>query len=140
MSEVTALIVAVAGHGFRFMNTALGRHAAVEFPERFIGRPTRLIEGDRQIHAVILHALEAADGLAEDYTLARVFVGEFKNFLTGAYLIGAKDRKGFLQGFVDDLPSRAGADDVSSRDFNLIELHFGDSNRKSRMDGGDGNA
>src|SRR5215470_9885971 len=84
--EVTRLIISIAGDSFCLVDTALGWYAAVEFPQRFIGCPPRLIEGDGQVHAVILYALETADGLAEDNTLAGVFIGEFKNFLAGAHL------------------------------------------------------
>src|SRR5713226_20305 len=126
--KVTGLVVTIAGHRFGFMNVALSRHSAIELPQRLIGCPARLVEGDGQVYTVILHALETTDGLAEDDPLARIFVGELKNFLTGAHLIGGENGKRFFQSLVDDLPSGARANDVSGWHLYLVELHFGHRN------------
>src|SRR6266403_342182 len=91
MGIVGRLIIAVAGYGFCFVDVASGRHSAIELPQCFIGRPAGLVEGDGQIDAMILNALEAADGLTENHPLAGIFVGEFKNLLTAPHLISAKN-------------------------------------------------
>ena len=80
---------------------------------------------------MVLHALKTTDGLAEDDPLARIFVGEFKNFLTGAHLIGAKDGQRFFQSVVDNPPAGAGADYITGCDFHLLELNFGHRDGKA---------
>src|SRR2546422_11617309 len=133
MSEVAGLIIAIAGHCFGLMDASLRRYSAIELPQRFVRCPACLVERDRQINAVILHALETTDRLPEDDALARIFVGEFKYFLAGADLIGAKYCKRFFQSLVDDLPAGAGADYVSSRYLHLFELNFRHRDGKSRV-------
>src|SRR5687768_1925636 len=66
------VIIAVAGGRFRFVYPGASVHTAVDAPDRFVSRPARHVEIDRDIDAMILHALEPADRLAEDDTSARI--------------------------------------------------------------------
>ena len=89
-----------------------------------------------KIHAMVLNTLEAANGLAKNNPLARILVGEFKNFLAGAHLIGAKNRQRFFQSVLDNPPARAGADDVAGRNLHLVEFNFGYGNREPGVNTG----
>src|SRR5262245_4120027 len=89
---------------------------------------------------MILNALEAANGLSKNNPLAGIFVGEFKNFLTSAHLVGAKDRERFFQSVLDNLPARAGADNIASRHLNLVELDFGYGDGKACVNRRDRNS
>src|SRR5215510_9750825 len=85
---VGAMIVAVTGGRFGFVNARSRIHAAVDAPDCLVSRPSRHVQIDRDIDTVILHALKTPDGLAKDYTVASVFAGDVEYFLSGAYLIG----------------------------------------------------
>ena len=72
VGKITGLIVALARHRFGLMHARPRFNATIELPQSFIGRPARAIEMDRNVDAMILHSLKAADGLAED-TRVRVY-------------------------------------------------------------------
>ena len=46
MGIVSGLIVAVTGDSFSLVHIPFGRHSAIEFPQRFISCPARLVEGN----------------------------------------------------------------------------------------------
>ena len=89
---IRSMIVAVACRRFRFMCACASVHAAVNTPNRFVSRPSSHIKIDRNIDAVILHALKTADRLPENDARARVLAGDIEYFLGRADLIGGKDR------------------------------------------------
>src|SRR5262245_40234024 len=84
---VGAMIVAVTGGCFGFVNTRSRFHATVDAPDRLISRPARRVQIYRDVDAVILHALETPDGLAKDYAVASVFAGDVEDFLSSADLV-----------------------------------------------------
>src|SRR5262245_15751275 len=69
---VGAMIIAVTGGRFGFVSTRSRIHATVDAPDCLVGRPTRHIQINRDIDAVILHALKTPDGLAKHYAVASV--------------------------------------------------------------------
>src|SRR4029453_12772340 len=85
---IRAVIVAVARGGLRFVNRGARRHAAVDAPDSLVSGPARLIEMDRNLDAMVLDALEAADRLAENDARAGIFAGDVEYFLRGADLVG----------------------------------------------------
>ena len=85
---IGAVIIAIAGHCFCFVNRASGRHAAIDAPNRFVGRPARLIEFNLNIDAVVLHPLDASDRWTENDPGAGILAGHVENFLCRAHLIG----------------------------------------------------
>src|SRR5262245_15334607 len=85
---VGAMIVAVTGGRFGFVNARPRIHTAVDTPDRLVSRPSRHVQIDRDIDAVILHPLKTPDGLAKDYAIASVFAGDVEDFLSGADLVG----------------------------------------------------
>ena len=85
---IGAMIVAVTGGGFGFVNARARIHAAVETPDCLVSRPACRVQINRNIDAVILHALKPPDGLAKDHAGASVFAGDVEDFLSGADLVG----------------------------------------------------
>src|ERR1044071_4710368 len=78
MGKITRLIMRLARHRFSLMHARPRFDAGVELPQSFVSRPTRAVEMDRNIDAVILHPLKAADGLAKDHAGTGVFVGHLE--------------------------------------------------------------
>src|SRR5215510_13877328 len=84
---VGAMIVAVTGGRFGFVNARSRIHATVDAPDRLVSRPARRVEIYRNVDAVILHALKTPDGLAKDNAVASVFAGNVEDFLSGPDLV-----------------------------------------------------
>src|SRR5215510_8448515 len=85
---VGAMIVAVAGGRFGFVSARSRIHATVDAPDCLVSRPARHVQINRDVDAVILHALKTPDGLAKDYAVASVFAGNIEDFLSSADLVG----------------------------------------------------
>src|SRR5262245_50156057 len=85
---VGAMIVAVTGGCFGFVNTRSRIHATVDAPDCLVSRPPRHVQINGDVDAVILHALKTPDGLAKDNAVASVFAGDVEDFLSGADLVG----------------------------------------------------
>src|SRR5215208_6072807 len=104
--RVARLQVRLAGHGLRHVNAGSGGTAAVQLPERLIGRPAGAVQVVHQPDDVILHALELADRHAELDARLAVGDGHVEDSLTATYLIGAKDRRRLLQRPAERRPTR----------------------------------
>src|SRR5512145_3204735 len=76
---------------------------------------------DRNIDAVVLHPLKAADGLAEDHPRARIFIGHFENVLASTDFVSAENRQCFVQRALQSLPAAV----YFTYDALCAELHIG---------------
>src|SRR5215470_14048076 len=86
MRIVARVMIRIARDRLRLMDGGFRRLRRIEQPQSLVRRPARGVEMDRDIDAVVLDALEAADRLAEDDARARVFDGEVENLLTASHL------------------------------------------------------